>query len=55
MQQEGLRHDPALLLVRDADTQARWYFQLKAEWARARAEGRLFQNPVPDTVLRWRS
>jgi phenylpropionate dioxygenase-like ring-hydroxylating dioxygenase large terminal subunit len=54
-QQQGLRHDPPLMLIRDADTQARWYFQLKAEWARAREEGRPFQNPVPDTVLRWRS
>lgn len=55
MQQEGLRGNPALLFVKDADTQARWYHQLKAEWLRAQAERRPFQNPVPDTVLRWRS
>jgi len=55
MQQRGLRHDPTLMLIRDADTQARWYYQLKAEYARAREEGREFRNPVRDTVLRWRS
>lgn len=54
-QQRGLRHDPALMLIKDADTQARWYYQLKAEWVRAREEGRAFANPVRDTVLRWRS
>ena len=55
MQQQGLRHDPSLMLIKDADTQARWYYQLKQEWIRARQEGRPFQNPVKDTVLRWRS
>lgn len=54
-QQEGLKHDPALMLIRDADTQARWYHQLKREWARSEAEGRPFRNPVKDCVLRWRS
>src|SRR5262249_42718132 len=30
-QQEGLRLQPALALIDDADTQARWYYRLKAE------------------------
>ncbi|MFO0997627.1 MAG: aromatic ring-hydroxylating dioxygenase subunit alpha [Alphaproteobacteria bacterium] len=55
MQQEGLRHDPPLMLINDADTQARWYHQLKREFAQSRAGGRPFVNPVKDTVLRWRS
>jgi phenylpropionate dioxygenase-like ring-hydroxylating dioxygenase large terminal subunit len=55
MQQKGLRHDPPLMLINDADTQARWYLRLKAEYLRARAENRDFVNPVKDRVLRWRS
>jgi phenylpropionate dioxygenase-like ring-hydroxylating dioxygenase large terminal subunit len=54
-QQEGLRHEQNLLLIRDADTPARWYQQLKNEFARAAAENRAFANPVRETVLRWRS
>ncbi|AFZ29676.1 Rieske (2Fe-2S) iron-sulfur domain protein [Gloeocapsa sp. PCC 7428] len=54
-QQEGLKYDPTLLLIRDADTQARWYYQLKAEFTRAAAEGRPFNNPVKTQILRWRS
>lgn len=52
-QQDGLRHEPSLMLIRDADTQARWYFQLKTEWERAAAEERPFVNPVKECVLRW--
>lgn len=55
MQQEGLRHNPSLMLIRDADVQARWYYQLKNEFTRAAAEGRPFKNPVPEKTLRWRS
>jgi phenylpropionate dioxygenase-like ring-hydroxylating dioxygenase large terminal subunit len=54
-QQEGLRHKPPLLLINDADTQAKWYYRLKNEYARARAENRPFANPVKPRVLRWRS
>jgi phenylpropionate dioxygenase-like ring-hydroxylating dioxygenase large terminal subunit len=54
-QQEGLRHEQNLLLIRDADTQARWYYQLKNEYQRAQAEKRAFNNPVKETTLRWRS
>ena len=54
-QREGLKYDPALSLIDDADTQARWYYRLKTEYARARHEGRDFINPVQDRVLRWRS
>jgi phenylpropionate dioxygenase-like ring-hydroxylating dioxygenase large terminal subunit len=54
-QREGLKYDPPLALIDDADTQARWYYRLKTEYARSRREGREFQNPVQDRVLRWRS
>jgi phenylpropionate dioxygenase-like ring-hydroxylating dioxygenase large terminal subunit len=55
LQNEGLRYDPPLLWIDDADRQAKWYQQLKKEWTLSRAEGRAFRNPVEATVLRWRS
>lgn len=55
LQQRGLRHNPALLLINDADSQAKWYYRLKQEYARAREEGRGFVNPIKPRVLRWRS
>jgi len=54
-QQVGLKQNPTLMLINDADTQARWYYQLKTEFARATVEGRPFYNPVKEKVLRWRS
>ncbi len=54
-QQQGLRYRPVLALVDDADTQARWYYRLKQEYRRARAEGRPFENPIKPRTLRWRS
>lgn len=55
MQAEGLRDEPDLMLVNDADVQAKWYYRLKREWQQSRAEGRAFQNPVDARVLRWQS
>jgi len=54
-QQEGLKYDPALMLIDDADTQAKWYFRLKKEWQAARDEGRPFRNPVQGRTLFWYS
>lgn len=54
-QQQGLRFNPPLTLIDDADTQAKWYYRLKREYRRARAEGRPFQNPVEPRTLEWRS
>jgi hypothetical protein len=54
-QSEGLRDNPALLLISDSDTQARWYYRLKLEYRRAREEGRPFANPLKPRTLRWRS
>ena len=55
LQNEGLKYDPALLWIDDADTQAKWYQQLKKEWLAARAEGRPFINPVKPATLKWTS
>ena len=55
LQNQGLRYDPSLIWIDDADRQAKWYQALKREWARSRAEGRAFKNPVEPTILRWRS
>lgn len=55
MQQKGLAHSPNLMLIDDADTQAKWFYRLKREWLRATEEGRPFENPVKDCTLRWRS
>lgn len=54
-QAEGLKFEQNLIYIRDADTLARWYFQLKNEYKKALDEGRDFVNPVPETVLQWRT
>ncbi len=54
-QQEGLKFDPSLMLINDADTQAKWYYSLKKEWTGHLSEKREFKNPVPETELSWRS
>jgi phenylpropionate dioxygenase-like ring-hydroxylating dioxygenase large terminal subunit len=55
LQNEGLKYDPSLLWIDDADRQAKWYQALKREWATSRKEARAFVNPVEETVLKWRS
>lgn len=55
LQNEGLRYDPSLLWIDDADRQAKWYQQLKREWTASRREDRAFANPVEPAVLKWRS
>lgn len=54
-QQVGLSYEPRLMLIHDADVQAKWYYRLKDEWAESRRAGRPFENPVRETTLRWRS
>jgi phenylpropionate dioxygenase-like ring-hydroxylating dioxygenase large terminal subunit len=54
-QREGLIHKPRLMLINDADTQARWWMRVKDEWIAAQAEGRAFVNPIEPRTLRWRS
>ena len=55
LQNQGLKYDPSLLWIDDADRQAKWYQQLKREWTASRREGRGFVNPVEAATLRWRS
>jgi phenylpropionate dioxygenase-like ring-hydroxylating dioxygenase large terminal subunit len=55
LQNQGLKYDPSLLWIDDADRQAKWYQQLKREWTASRRENRPFVNPVEPAVLRWRS
>lgn len=55
LQQMGLKFEPTLMLIDDADTQAKWYFALKKEWGQSRAENRAFLNPVKAKTLHWRS
>ena len=55
LQQVGLKHEPPLMLIDDADTPAKWYYRLKKEYAAAQAEARPFRNPVEARTLRWRS
>jgi phenylpropionate dioxygenase-like ring-hydroxylating dioxygenase large terminal subunit len=55
LQNEGLKYDPGLIWIDDADAQAKWYQALKREWAASRREGRAFKNPVKPATLRWRS
>lgn len=54
-QQEGLSYHPALMLIDDADTQAKWYYRLKQEYEKSQAEKRDFVNPIKAQILRWRS
>jgi len=55
LQQMGLAYAPNLMLIEDSDTQAKWYHQIKKEWAASRREKRPFKNPVKAKTLRWRS
>ncbi|MEC9153178.1 MAG: aromatic ring-hydroxylating dioxygenase subunit alpha [Pseudomonadota bacterium] len=55
MQQEGLKHAPKLMLINDADMQAKWYYRLKESWAESTVTGAPFENPVKAKKLRWRS
>ncbi|GGE32282.1 (2Fe-2S) ferredoxin [Marinicauda pacifica] len=55
-QNEGLKFDPRLMLIPDADTQARWYFRSKKAWAEAEGDPQRFDHPLKEeTTLRWRS
>ena len=50
-QAEGLRFNPALMLIDDADKPAKWYFALKQ--ARLKGTG---EHPLSGPVtLHWRS
>jgi phenylpropionate dioxygenase-like ring-hydroxylating dioxygenase large terminal subunit len=55
-QAEGLKHNPRLMLIDDADRPAKWYFALKANCIEARRTGTEMVHPMDGPVtLRWRS
>jgi phenylpropionate dioxygenase-like ring-hydroxylating dioxygenase large terminal subunit len=55
-QAEGLKHDPRLMLIDDADRPAKWYFALKANLLESRATGLPMVHPMNGPVtLHWRS
>ncbi|MDE2498633.1 MAG: aromatic ring-hydroxylating dioxygenase subunit alpha [Alphaproteobacteria bacterium] len=55
LQREGLKFNPALMLIQDADQPAIWYHRLKKAWFESVAGGTPFVNPVQERTLRWRS
>jgi phenylpropionate dioxygenase-like ring-hydroxylating dioxygenase large terminal subunit len=55
-QQPGLKVQPRMMLIDDADRQARWYFQLKAAYLVSQQTGAPMAHPLDGPVtLRWRS
>ena len=55
-QAEGLRHNPHLMLIDDADRPAKWYFALKGNLLESRRTGRAMAHPMDGPVtLHWRS
>jgi hypothetical protein len=55
-QAEGLRHNPSLMLIDDADKPAKWYFALKQARLDAAAGGSPAKHPMAGPVeLHWRS
>ncbi|HYA24402.1 MAG TPA: aromatic ring-hydroxylating dioxygenase subunit alpha [Terriglobales bacterium] len=55
-QSEGLKHNPHLMLIDDADRPAKWYFQLKAAHLEAKRTGKDMLHPMDGPVtLKWRS
>lgn len=55
LQKEGLKFNPALMLIQDSDMPAMWYHRLKKAWAESVRTGEPFVNPVQPRTLRWRS
>ncbi|HEY6263228.1 MAG TPA: Rieske 2Fe-2S domain-containing protein [Candidatus Acidoferrum sp.] len=55
-QAEGLKYNPRLMLIDDADRQAKWYFALKANLLESRRTGAVMVHPMKGPVtLHWRS
>lgn len=51
-----LHYEPELTLtIPDSGTPGAWYLQLKKEWQMAYMQDRPFQNPVKDSILRWKT
>src|SRR3954470_5540408 len=56
LQSEGLKHNPHLMLIDDADRPAKWYFALKTAHLEAIRTGGEMKHPINGPVtLKWRS
>ncbi len=56
LQSEGLKHNPHLMLIDDADRPAKWYFALKEAYLEAKRSGGEMKHPLSGPVtLKWRS
>lgn len=55
LQREGLKFNPRLMFIHDADVPAMWYHRLKKAWTNSVEHGAEFVNPVVEATLRWRS
>jgi phenylpropionate dioxygenase-like ring-hydroxylating dioxygenase large terminal subunit len=52
----GLQYEDRMMLIDDADRQARWYFELKAAYQASQRSGTPMRHPLSGPVtLRWRS
>jgi hypothetical protein len=52
----GLQYGDRMMLVDDADRQARWYFDLKSACLESQRTGTPMRHPMDGSVtLRWRS
>jgi phenylpropionate dioxygenase-like ring-hydroxylating dioxygenase large terminal subunit len=52
----GLKYEDRMMLIDDADRQARWYFELKNAYLESQKTGTPMRHPVSGPVtLRWRS
>jgi phenylpropionate dioxygenase-like ring-hydroxylating dioxygenase large terminal subunit len=55
-QAEGLKYNPSLMLIDDADRPAKWYFELKQAKLESQASGEPMRHPLDGPVtLHWRS
>lgn len=56
LQSEGLKHNPHLMLIDDADRPAKWYFGLKESYLDSLRTGVPMKHPMSGPVeLKWRS
>jgi hypothetical protein len=54
-QAEGLKHNPSLMLIDDADKPAKWYFALKQARLESSNDGTAKHPMTGPVELHWRS
>ena len=50
-QAEGLKYNPSLMLIDDADRPAKWYFELKQARLESQATGQPMRHPMDGPVI----